>query len=269
MLHVLLTTLVVAFPRPNIPIDRECVNAWAKAKSPAPELSDRCLDFILRAGYGEELDSSSLTLDPPRGGGVLTVEVPTASLEAMAAQVQKVCRTRGEDDLVLRPRPATQALAARFELQGDEALDDLWNWRCTRAEEVMSYELAAKMAVTDSINMPDAVYNHRKLLTGAPLTEHDVLPHVDDEGRPDFCYSRATLWKFRNGPYARHGQRFKNEDLARFFYGKRKEPIVDEFGDRHKFLPLPEGTRDKVTLTPVDNANVALVIKAQKLCYGN
>lgn len=264
MLNALVVSLVMSAPSPPPAIDRPCTTSWARAKAPAAPDTDRCLDFVLAASYGTLWDTESLSSDPAIRG-LLTVEVPSEALTAMVKQIDKVC---GGKDGELPPRPATQGAAARLGLDGDEALDSLWSTRCERAREVAAGELAAKLGIGDDVNMPDTIGVYQDLFAGTALADDALLPHLDDDGKPLACYSRATLWKFRNAPYARHGKKFKSEDLNRFFFAKRKTAITNDMGERVKLLPLAEGTLEKVELTPADNKNVALVIKAQKACYG-
>lgn len=243
---LVLSLLFTAAP----PSERQCMNTWARAKAPKAAMTDGCIDLLLTIGYGAGWDHESLTLDP-RLHGELAIEQSTEALDAVDAQLARVCA---------EPTPEKQAAAKR----GGDDLDELWTWRCTRAREIIGQEKAAKMGISDSVDMPEPHELLKELLAGEALTWEALMPHGEGDVP---CFSRVSLWKFRNAPYARHGFKFKTEDLNRFFYDARPEGLTDSAGEPIELLPLPRGTHAKVTLTPTDHKNVALVIKAQKACY--
>jgi hypothetical protein len=92
-----------------------------------------------------------------------------------------------------------------------------------------------------------------KVLSGKRLQPADLA-----------CFTPVTLWKLRNGVYARHGAPLHDPDLEAFFYGRRtallKRPL-------HTSL-LPRRVRadykDDV-LTEIDQYNIGLIEQVRVL----
>ncbi len=120
---------------------------------------------------------------------------------------------------------------------------------CGRGQEYFEGMAARKLSLFENVNLGSI-----EPLLATVLAGQKLAPEALKVGPEALRWSPLTLWRLRNAAYARHGYLFKNPDLNAFFYGARKDS---------KLLPLPEGKTKKVTLTPIDGANVRLVKTAE------
>lgn len=223
---LLALSVVVMLSAP--PTQAHCVDAWPKAASPSKEVTQGCIDLLLKTAYGRKVDAEALSLDPGYGHPI-ELELTGEELKAIARHVAAVCPGEGED------------------------------WRCTRASEYVEGMAARKMSLFESAVMDDFAGALKTVLSGEALSKSDLCP------AEPACYTPLTLWKLRNAAYARHGYKFEKEDLNRFFYDPRPDGIGQTSSEvPANLLPLPRGESKDVKLTPVDQKNVKLIQGLEK-----
>ncbi|MCB9524081.1 MAG: YARHG domain-containing protein [Myxococcales bacterium] len=213
-----LFTLVAALAAPN-PSVAEC-HAWAKAEKVTQAQTNACLRRLLSDAYGGKMDGELLTLDP-NPATKWEPDFLKEDLERALKHHKTVCYAPTTD-------PATL---------------------CGRSEELFTRQIGRKMSLFEDVNVGSFEAVLGKIIAGQKLTKEDLTPS------PDAGFSALTLWKLRNAAYARHGYKFKKQDLNDFFYGPRTGDQKLDNG----MLPLTHELKANVTLTAEDGANVRLI----------
>lgn len=216
-------TVIVMLSAP--PTQAQCVDAWPKSANPTKELTQGCIDLLLKTAYGPKVDAEALTLDPDYGHPI-EVELSSAELGAIGKHIAAVCPKSDEED-----------------------------WRCTRAAEYVGGMRERKTSLFENLAVGDFARSLQRVVDGEELDRDDLCPGTET------CWSALTLWKLRNAAYARHGYKFDKDDLNRFFYDPRPGGIgrTEHEDVRQNLLPLPRGLSKDVKLTPVDSKNVKLI----------
>lgn len=220
MAAALATTVAISVVgvTPEGPLD--CEKEWPRAESPARARSLACVRHVLSLAYGTSWTADDLDLDPPSGTAA-ALALSADTLTRMARHVRTLCPD-GCHDVSAHPEP-------------------------TRAAEWLERELEARFSVTDHSMMRSIEPLLATILAGEAL---DPKALTDPNGG---SWSVLSVWKLRNAVFARHGRRFDNPDLHRFFYGPD--------GARAAGLPARPSNEpwSDARLTPIDKKNVALL----------
>lgn len=213
----ILITAAPPVPSPAGAVAALCEQTWAAAAAPKVEDTRTCVRYLLGVAYGTNHGPDALELDPPTGTAA-ALRFSAERLRAMATHVRALC-----------PGGCTDLDKHR---------------EATRAAEWLNGEAEARFSLFDAVMMAPIEAQLAAVLAGKPLTL---------EGE----WSALTLWKLRNAVFARHGKRFDNPDLTRFFYG----PEASVPGPA--LTVSTEAWSDK-RLSAQDKKNVAVIVKAEK-----
>ncbi len=194
-----------------------CVARWHAVKRPPAPKTKVCARYVLMRAYERNDLEEAMDHDPPVTAGML-LRFGGAQLARMARHVRRLCGKGGCD------------------LERQRLL--------SRAEELFIRAGSELLGTYDNVGGGGVGPDIAPLL--ATIAKGERLSQDSVRG-----FSVIALWKLRNAPYARHGRRFKNKDLDRFFFDKRKSKGV---------LPFRRNPAFKASmLTAADRANIKLV----------